>query len=190
MATVPDTIAAGPINLRRARTEHADELVEAMRSSFVELNRWMSWAHSVPTPETLQDDLARNEAAFDQGAEWHFVMDEPESGDIVGGASLCDRHGGTLEIFYWVRTDRTRRGYATAAARALTDAAFDHVPGAERVEICMDSANSASAAIPRRLGYRLWGEVERELRTTGQRGFGYVWSIDRTSWESGRAGPG
>lgn len=190
MAIVPDRIASGAIELRRARANHAGDLLEAMRSSFVELNRWMPWAHSVPSPETLRDNLARNDAAFDQGGEWQYVAIETESGEVVGGASLYDRGGGTLEIFYWVRTDRTRRGYATAAAHALTDAAFDHVPGAERVEISMDSANSAGAAIPRRLGYRLWGEVERDLRKTGQRGFEYVWSIDRATWETSRGGTG
>ncbi|MGH9057438.1 MAG: GNAT family N-acetyltransferase [Acidimicrobiales bacterium] len=190
MATLPDTLGAGAIELRRARADHATDLVDAVRSSFVELNRWMPWAQSMPTAQTLNDDLQRNDAIFDQGGEWQFVMVEPESGAIVGGASLHDRGDGTLEIFYWVRTDRTRHGYATAAARALTDAAFDHVAGAERIEIRMDSANSAGAAIPRRLGYRLGGEVERDVRTTGQRGFGYVWSIDRASWGTDRDRPG
>jgi RimJ/RimL family protein N-acetyltransferase len=59
-----------------------------------------------------------------------------------------------LEIGYWVDRNHTRRGYATAAARALTDVALG-ISGIERVEIHCDRGNVASQAVPRRLGYRL-----------------------------------
>ena len=57
-------------------------------------------------------------------------------GELVGGFGLHRRRGpGILEIGYWVRSDRTGRGYATGAARALTQAAFDGFPDVDRLEI-------------------------------------------------------
>ena len=58
------------------------------------------------------------------------------------------------EIGYWLRDDATGRGFVTAAAGALTDAGVA-LDGIERVEIHCDEANVRSAAVPRRLGYRL-----------------------------------
>jgi len=72
------------------------------------------------------------------------------------------------EIGYWVRSDRTGRGYATAAARALTRAALQASPLVHRVQIRCDPANLASAAIPPKLGYRL-DEAGSQL----------VWVLDR-----------
>ena len=61
---------------------------------------------------------------------------------------------GAVELGYWVHVDFTGRGYATACARALTQAGLA-LSDLARVEIHTDEANAISAAIPRRLGYRL-----------------------------------
>jgi RimJ/RimL family protein N-acetyltransferase len=53
-----------------------------------------------------------------------------------------------------VHVDFTGRGYATACARALTQAGLA-LCDVVRVEIHTDEANAISAAVPRRLGYRL-----------------------------------
>ena len=83
----------------------------------------------------------------------------PESivadGGVVGCMGLHPRAGpGEVTIGYWLRTDRTGRGIVTACAGALTAAALA-LAGVERVEIHCDEANGRSAAVPRRLGYRL-----------------------------------
>jgi len=87
-----------------------------------------------------------------------------------------------VDIGYWIRSDRTGMGYATAAAKALTEAAFTLVPGVERVEIHMDRANEASAAVSRKLGYRLDHKEVRPIEATGHTGVGSVWVLDRPAW--------
>jgi len=64
---------------------------------------------------------------------------------------------------YWVRTDRTNRGYASAAAAAITAAGFAFVDDIDSVEIHINRANHASAAIPPKLGYHLANEGESLL---------------------------
>ena len=110
----------------------------------------------------------------------------------MGGFGLHDRRGpGILEIGYWVRSDRTGRGYATAAAWALTGVAFDWFPLINRIEIRCDPANVASAAIPPKLGYRLDGTDAVEVEAAAQTGQQQVWILDRVTWRpsAGRPAP-
>jgi RimJ/RimL family protein N-acetyltransferase len=57
-----------------------------------------------------------------------------------------------VEIGYWLDAAATGHGFASEAAAALLDVA-DAMPGISRVEIRCDVNNTASAAIPRRLGF-------------------------------------
>ena len=180
MARLPDRLAAGPIELQRWRDDHLDALLSAIESSLPELQPWMPWANPAPTAEAERAVLRGAVAAFDADQEWGYFLVETGTGELVGGCGLHRRSGpDTVEIGYWVRSDRTRRGYATAAAGALTAAALHHLAEIQQVEIRMDTANSASAAVPPKLGFRLVGEEERERLAPGQTGRGLVWVMDR-----------
>ena len=93
--------------------------------------------------------------------------------------------GGALEIGYWVHAAFVRRGIASKAAALLTDAAFA-IPDIERVEIHHDKANSASAGVPRRLGYRFVGEQRDEVTAPADSGIECVWRIERDEWPGSR----
>jgi RimJ/RimL family protein N-acetyltransferase len=155
----------------------------ALAISLSELQRWLPWAHTMPTAEDEIAVLTAGMAAFNADEEWAYMLYELESGELVGGAGLHRRVGpGAVEIGYWVRSDRTHRGYATSAARALTDAAFKHRSDIERVEIHMDQANLRSAAVPAKLGFRLEREDDREVLAVGESGRGFVWVLTRPDW--------
>jgi len=176
MPMLPDELSAGDIDLRRWRTTDLEEVRAAVALSFSELQQWMAWAQVVPTKEALRAAFESGEAAFDADEEWQYVLRECASGEIVGGAGLHRRGGpAILEIGYWVRSDRTGRGYATAAARALTMAAFRYVPDVHAVEIHMDEANVASTAVPRKLHFRLDRKEDREVMAISHTGKGFVW---------------
>ena len=180
MALLPDVLPAGPLELRRWRQDHLDRILDAVAASFPELHRWMPWAETMPTAAEQLEVLRAGEAAFDADQEWAYVVVEPEAEELVGAAGLHPRSGpGTVEIGYWIRTDRTGRGYATDTAGALAAVAFAHLPGLEQVEIRMDQANVASAAVPPKLGFRLLGHEERDILTPGHTGQGLVWVLDR-----------
>ena len=142
----------------------------------------MPWAESMPTAAEQLEVLRAGEAAFDADQEWAYAAIERRGALVVGSAGLHPRSGpGTVEIGYWVRTDRTGRGYATVMARALAEAAFDHLADIDQVQIRMDRANLASAAVPPKLGFRLLGGEERDVLTPGHTGEGLIWALDRPS---------
>lgn len=176
VAALPEVLPAGPVELRRSRVDDLDALMTAIESSQTDLARWLPWADPMPTVEDERAVVENMEANFATDNDWGYFLIERHSGELVGGAGLHPTGRGTAEIGYWVRSDRTRRGYATAAAGALTDAAFQHLPDVQRVVIRMDQANVASAAVPRKLGYRLEGEeTGRDIVTSGHTGKGWIW---------------
>lgn len=174
---VPEEIDVGAhgLVLRRLGLADAAGLVAAIERSLPELRRFMPWAMEDPTLESVTAFLASVAA----GPAMGFGLLEA-GGELVGGFGLHDRRGpGIIEIGYWVRSDRTGRGFATAAARALTDVAFDCFPVVDRIEIRCDPANAASAAIPPKLGYRLDRTDAVEVEAEAQTGMQQVWALDR-----------
>ncbi len=177
VGALPEVLAAGlVVELRRSRVDDLAALMAAIESSQAALARWLPWADPMPTVEDERAFVENLEAVFATDHDWGYFIIEVDSGALVGGAGLHPIGRDSAEIGYWVRSDRTGRNYATAAARALTDAAFRHLPDVQRVIIRMDQANVASAAVPRKLGYELEGEeASREIITSGHTGKGWIW---------------
>ena len=63
------------------------------------------------------------------------------------------------EIGYWIRADESGRGFVTEAARAMIDVARQ-VDRFAHIEIRCDARNAPSAAVPKRLGFRLSETIE------------------------------
>ena len=117
---------------------------------------------------------------FDEGKAWNYGLFERISGELVGPAGLHREDDRDCpEIGYWVRTDRTRRGYATQAASALTAAAFKCLPDVQQVKICVDQANTASAFVPRKLGCHLARKESQPIEAKSHTGTVEVWILQR-----------
>jgi RimJ/RimL family protein N-acetyltransferase len=173
---VPEEIrVAGGLVLRRWRLADAPGLLAAIQVSLAELRGFMPWAMEVPTPASVESFLQTTVG----GASLGFGLFDA-GGELVGGAGLHDRRGpGILEIGYWVRSDRTGRGYATAMAGGLTEMAFERFPLIDRIESRCDPANGASAAIPPKLGYRLDRIDVVDIEAAAQTGKQQVWALQR-----------
>ena len=152
---------------------------DAITRSVDHLRPWMPWI--AYEPATLQDRIA---LIRQWRSEWEEGGDSTlgifHDGAVVGGTGLHrrgDPH--TLEIGYWIHVDHLRRGFATEAARALTEVALE-IPEIDEVRIRHDKANRASAKIPRTLGYSLAGEHEVKKEAPAWSGILVVWAKGRT----------
>jgi RimJ/RimL family protein N-acetyltransferase len=137
---------------------------KAIGSSLEHLRPWMPWAQTEPheLPERVAL-LRRFRGEFDLGRDFHYGIFGAGEEEVVGGAGLHPRVGeDAYAIGYWIRADCVRQGLATEAAAALTHVAFA-VCGVERVEIHVDSANIASLAVPRKLGFVEEATLRRRL---------------------------
>jgi RimJ/RimL family protein N-acetyltransferase len=175
MTAVPEEIALPEVGarLRRHRLDDIDALMAAVEESRDHLRPHMPWAD-----EGRVELAAFIADAVDQwahGRDRNFIIEDVATGELLGGCGLHARLGpGALEIGYWLRVGATGRGLVTAAARALTEAALA-VDGVSRVEIHCDEANVRSAAVARRLGYRL-DRIEPDAVTApGDLGRSMIW---------------
>jgi RimJ/RimL family protein N-acetyltransferase len=159
--------------LRRYQHDDIDGLFAAVEESRDHLRPFMPWADE--SRAQFETFVADSVEQWNGGADRNFLIVDAASGEPLGGCGLHARLGpGALEIGYWLRAGATGRGLITAAARALTEAALT-VDGVTRVEIHCDEANVRSAAVPRRLGYRLDRIEDDRVSAPGDLGRSMIW---------------
>ena len=142
--------------LRRVHADHAEAIAAAVGVSLEELRPWMAWAtQEAAEPRTQLIRVAEADELWEAGSDFIYSVLLRPGPTVVGEIGLHRRVGdGGMEIGYWVDSRFAGNGIGTEAARLLTGAALA-LDGVTRVEIHCDEANQASAAIPRKLGYRL-----------------------------------
>ncbi|MQS11625.1 GNAT family N-acetyltransferase [Streptomyces kaniharaensis] len=174
---------AGGLSLHRRRTSHTVALNKAVRANLDHLRPWLEWAAEAPTRARTAELTRAGAVAWEAGTDFmYLVVPDAEPDSVIGAFGLHGRIGpGALEIGYWVGTRHVGRGIATAAAGALTSAALA-LPGIARTEIRCDQANGASAAVPRKLGYRLDRVAEAAVRAPAETGRQQIWVTERPSW--------
>ena len=143
-------------------------------------------------PETREETQAVIDRVKARWAEvgyswWTFF--ERETGEIVGAGCLQNLRReeqplpdpqAPMELGWRLRRDRHGRGYASEAAFAMGDWAFDTFAPAELLAVC-DPANAASSNVMRRVGMRDRGLQRwygKDLTTFG---------ISADEWRSNRA---
>ena len=174
----PEVIDAGPVVLRRNRPADAEATARAIGESLEHLEPWMPWAE--PRAATRQSQAARIadvEMGWQRGTDFVYAMRRADGPDdeIVGIIGLHRRIGPrAAEIGYWTHVHHSGRGFMSAAARAITEAA-EGLDDVDRIEIHTDEANVRSAAIPRKLGYRLDRIDVRRPEAPGESGRLQIW---------------
>ena len=165
-------LVAGDLTLRSPVEGDAPRVVEAVRSSLGELNRWMPWAS-----EAYDTEAALAWINGPNGDPHRFVMIDA-AGELVGGCGLngvseLNRSG---NLGYWVRTDRTGRGHATAATKLVREYGHD-VAGLHRIEVVMSVRNEASRRVAEKAGAHYEGRLRGCLLLHGDYHDAHCWSF-------------
>lgn len=171
--------------LVRCRPALAGAAALAINESLDHLQPWMAWAAEPATEASLSLFFAISESLWDERRDFGFSILRGD--DVVGGCGLHGRLGPAgLEIGYWVHVDHVRRGLATAAARALTDAAFG-IDGIEVVRIQCEVGNEPSSRVPARLGFTSHGAGVPDDGPCAGRPT-ERWTVERAAWMAAGVG--
>jgi RimJ/RimL family protein N-acetyltransferase len=161
---VPASLGSERLLLRCWRPDDAPRLLPVLEANASRLATWIPARVAAPAPPAdLEERLATFMANFEADREWRYALFSPDEQTILGEVSLFPRSAAgrvsleqadRLEIGYWLRSEATGQALATEAAAAMLAVARS-LPGMRQVEIRCDARNEPSAAVPRRLGFRL-----------------------------------
>lgn len=173
--TMPTELTAGRVVLRRTREDDAAALAEAVKDSLDHLRPWLPWATADAASLAAQRERCRQAHQRWRDDKEYIYVAWLSDGAVAGCYGVHRRVGpGGVDIGYWTHVAHTGKGYATGAVRALTPHAL-RLPGVERVEVHCDETNTSSAAIPKRLGFRLERVEHRDPSAPGESGRLMIW---------------
>lgn len=165
--TLPARIETERLMLRPHAPGDGPALKAAIDANLEHLQAWMDWAMAEPSSlDVIEARIEKFVAGFATGPDWGYsIRRRTDERTIIGACGMHARIGPhAIEIGYWLDAKQTGRGYATEATAALVAVAFAQ-PSVERVEIRCDPTNTASAAIPRRLGFTYITTLEKNAKT-------------------------
>ena len=175
----PERIELDALTLRRSTASDAGAIASAVAANLAHLAPWMPWATPAAARlEAQQERLRETVAAWERRSDFEFVVVPRghDDGPVLGIFALHRRIGPrAIELGYWLSHEVTGRGYATAAARALTDAALA-VEDIDCAEIHCDEANARSRRVPERVGYRLDRVEDDDVEAPGEVGRSMIWT--------------
>jgi RimJ/RimL family protein N-acetyltransferase len=180
MDTPPDRIELPEMVLRPWSEKDAPALQTAISESFETLHPWLPWAAHPPVLADQEGFIATSRQEWALGKSFGYGIFDPSGEQVYGAIGLHTRIApGGLDVGYWLHRAHTGRGLMTSATSVITREAFA-LSGIDRAEIHVDEANTASAAIPRRLGYRLDRIEDHEITAPAETGRRMIWVRTRT----------
>ncbi|MHB1312466.1 MAG: GNAT family N-acetyltransferase [Gemmatimonadaceae bacterium] len=169
---IPASLRTERLFLRAWSAADAAVLQPVLAANVAHLGPWIPARVSTPLPvPELALRLAGYDADFTGGRAFRYALLTHDATQLLGEVDLFPRaatgrvplaEADHVELGYWLDAAVTGRGLATEAAHALF-AVAETLPGMTHVDIRCDVANGASAAVPKRLGFRL-AAVEGELQ--------------------------
>ena len=181
MLAIPDSISdGGRIALVAVEARQVKELYEAIIESRAELSPWMEWVHPEYSIAETEQWVTHCRKAWETDSSFGFTIVEHHTSQILGGCSITmdrplHRNG---SIGYWIRTSRTKQGFASEAATLLAQFGFAQL-GLIRIEIFVAAGNIASQRVAAKVGALREGLLRNRLLIRGQPRDAYVFSLVR-----------
>lgn len=145
------------------------EMNEAVNASLSELGPWLPWVPFAKDPEGTFNYVEGSASDWDAHRACRFSIRDRGSHLFLGvvGIEAWNHLHDNGELGYWIRSDATRLGYTSEAARCVLDFAFDTV-GAHRIRTAAATDNHASLGVIRRLGFHFEGIAREAERVDGR----------------------
>jgi RimJ/RimL family protein N-acetyltransferase len=162
---VPEEFESERLLIRAPRPGDGLELNAAIRESFDDLSRWMPWADHVPDVAETEANVCAAYEKYKAKTDLRLHLFLKGTGILIGSSGLhrIDWNVPKFDIGYWVRSSYAGQGYITEAVNAITEFAFRQL-GAQRVSICMNSANERSRMVAERAGFEFEGTLRNDDR--------------------------
>lgn len=158
----PERIETERLLIKRHTLGAAVPMFELVERDRKRLDIFLPWVEHM---RTLDDEYAYVRMTvehWDIGDLFDFGIYRKSDNSYLGNVGVHNvswQHE-RCELGYWIAAEFEGQGFVTEATGALERALFS--VGFNRVEIRCSSANARSAAVPRRLGFRLEGTLRQD----------------------------
>jgi len=158
----------GVVTVRPYQPEDAAEVYAAVSESQKEVPHWLADLKGLALPD-VQEYIASQPATWNDDRAYNFAILESSSNQIIGGCGLTriNRRHRICDLYYWIRTGATGRGYATRAVILMARFAFDSL-GMQRMEIVIEPENLASLRVAEKAGAISEGYLRNRLFNRGE----------------------
>jgi ribosomal-protein-serine acetyltransferase len=179
MLAIPDSVSdGGRIALLPIEAKQTKGLYEAIVESKAELSPWMEWMHPDYSITETEQWVMHCRNAWETDSSFGFTIVEHRTGQILGGCSInmdrpAQRNG---SLGYWIRTSRTKQGFASEAVALLAQFGFAQL-GLIRIEIFAAASNIVSQRVAEKVGALREGLLRNRLLIRGEPRDAYVFSL-------------
>lgn len=156
MIQAPEVLTTERLVMRRPLLSDAADIHEY--ASDPDVTRYMEWRTQIDIGQTVEF-LETCETRWESGEEFCWaITTKPMSRAL--GAIACRVRGHMVDIGYVINRKVWGRGYATEAARAVSEWTMS-LPGVYRVWATCDAENLASVRVLEKTGLLLEGRLRR-----------------------------
>jgi ribosomal-protein-serine acetyltransferase len=179
MLAIPESISnGGRIVLVPVEPGQAERLYEAIVESRHELTQWMEWFHRGYQIEETRQWITSRRNAWKEGSDYAFTILETGTANVLGGCRVgvtnpLHRIG---TIGYWIRSSRTKHGFASEATGLLAQFGFSHL-GLIRIEIIIAAGNAPSIRVAEKAGALKEGRLRNRVLLRGKPTDAYLFSL-------------
>jgi len=152
-----------PLTLRFPETGDAEPILEAVRESLPELQRWMSWCHLEYSLADASKWISSQAQAREAGSAFEFLIVGAHSRPLgVCGINCINTGNRFANLGYWVRSSEIGRGIAVQAVKLVARWSFEHTD-LQRLEIVTAVGNEASQRVAGKAGALREGTLRSRL---------------------------
>jgi ribosomal-protein-serine acetyltransferase len=154
----------GKIILRPYHSGDTKATYKAIWESLAEISTWLPFAHKDYSIKETRDWVKQRPKDWKKGHSYEFVILDAKDRMIIGGCGLnrVDKENRRANLGYWVRTNRTGEGVATAATLLLAKWGFEALK-LVRIEILVATGNERSLRVAEKAGARREGTLRNRI---------------------------
>lgn len=178
MSPYPLRIPGRHITLREFRREDVDSALAVVGDERV--TQWLSFDTRSRAETSTMIEGAIERAHLDPRTEFYLAVTLPGD-DLIGFARLGLDGVKAGKLGYAIRADQWGKGYATDAARTLTNYGFWQLR-LHRISAAIGPDNGASVTLVRRLGFQYEGRIRDHVHTNGTWRDSLLYSVLEHEW--------
>ncbi|HWB86621.1 MAG TPA: GNAT family protein [Bryobacteraceae bacterium] len=170
------------IEIRQFELADAGAVFASVERNREYLREWLPWVDATHSPDDVRRFISRSLEQFrnNQGPSAGIWLDGALNGSV--GCHPIDWADRCCSIGYWLDPAHRGKGVVTRCCASLLDYLFNGV-GVHRVEIRCGTGNTASCAIPARLGFTREG-ILYEAQWVPDRWVDLVvWGMLKQNWK-------